>query len=703
MGRKVSVSLVADILGFVRPVDSAKRAVDDLGDKVDKLDRELDKIPPDAAKAAAALKLLGGSLDEASVKFDSISDKQTKLAALDSQISKTRTEVRKLSDEFTKTGDVEVFKKLGDAQGRLSALSKIRKGIASSVEDGAREGFLKGMSSTLSNASFGQVAAGVGAALAVPLIAAVGGALAGAVGFGIAGAGLAGAILGDPQKAAASWKSALGQVKAEFVGATKPYTDELYAAIGGIGPMVKSWHLDKIFKDALPYVQPLIRGVEGFATNIVGGISKLIAKGGPAVDALSDGMVTLGRAAASAFSDIADGADGGAMALHDTINAVATLIEAFGKLTYAAEKSYKFIRENDWALALPTFGTSLLPRLFDFFNGDNKDAAKSQEELRKQAQAAAKAAEQAKGPVANLKERMDLLSGSMLDAATKAGSLAAAIDKVTGAAFKGEEAELHFQAAIDKAAESLDKNGKNLDANTEKGRANRQALLDLAKAGNERAAAIYDTTFAAEGEAAAQDAATRAAHEARDAYVKQAMQMGYTRQEAEKLAWSLIRIPGEKKIEVDINTIPAKDRIAELKASLAGITDKTITIKAKADLPSGISMGYLLHHKHGGIRKAQRGMIVPESSPGTLIAEPGTGGEANIPLKGISQARAMDLTKVVADSYGFSIGRGRQGGVAAVDVRLSSGDALIAALMPHIRTEIRTMYGGNVQAALGSS
>jgi hypothetical protein len=62
-----------------------------------------------------------------------------------------------------------------------------------------------------------------------------------------------------------------------------------------------------------------------------------------------------------------------------------------------------------------------------------------------------------------------------------------------------------------------------------------------------------------------------------------------------------------------------------------------------------------LKFEHGGIRKAASGLIVRPSDPGTLIGEPQTGGEALIPLRGITQSAAMGLMHVAGAGYGLDV------------------------------------------------
>jgi hypothetical protein len=86
-----------------------------------------------------------------------------------------------------------------------------------------------------------------------------------------------------------------------------------------------------------------------------------------------------------------------------------------------------------------------------------------------------KSAMSAVSPVEQVTEAVELLAREIV-------SLRDALTKSTGGIFAQERAYSAYQAAIDNATKSLKENKKTLNIGTEKGRANRQALLDMAEA-----------------------------------------------------------------------------------------------------------------------------------------------------------------------------------------------------------------------------
>src|SRR5262249_3851217 len=101
-------------------------------------------------------------------------------------------------------------------------------------------------------------------------------------------------------------------------------------------------------------------------------------KGGPAVAALSQGMTRLGQAAESALGSIASGAEGGAYALHDTVNAVALVVEGFGKIVQGAENAYQFVRDHPIGAAIASGGLTIPVSIWTAFDHQTSQLATTQ-------------------------------------------------------------------------------------------------------------------------------------------------------------------------------------------------------------------------------------------------------------------------------------------------------------------------------------
>ena len=144
--------------------------------------------------------------------------------------------------------------------------------------------------------------------------------------------------------------------------------------------------------------------------------------------------------------------------------------------------------------------------------------------------------------------------------------------KAAGIVMTVMEAESAFQAAIDGVTESVKTNGQTLDLNTEAGRANQAALLDVAKAGWDNVEAQI-----------AQDGSGKTAREtmlrSRDAFIVSAQAAGMSADEANRLADELGLIPSNVNTLIQAN---ASQAIAAAEAALRAVnaipTYKHLTI-----------------------------------------------------------------------------------------------------------------------------
>jgi hypothetical protein len=113
-------------------------------------------------------------------------------------------------------------------------------------------------------------------------------------------------------------------------------------------------------------------------------------------------------------------------------------------------------------------------------------------------------------------------------------------------------------------------------------------------------------------------------------------------------------IPKQVDTNIAINGLTsAIEGLTRLIREINGIKDKTVNVTVYYR-SKGQSLNAPL--ARGGIRRAAVGMVIPPSDPGTtLVGEPQTGGEVLTPLRGITQARAMQLSQVAGNSYGFDV------------------------------------------------
>lgn len=683
MARKVSVGLEADVAGFVGPVDAAAHATEKLDDHVSELDRSLNKIPADALKAGAALKLLKGDVKDVGTNFEAIGDKSTAMTILDQRIKNTRSEVRKLTDEFVKTGDVDIFHKLGQAQSNLGSLTKIRKDLSNAVDGGLKDGVDKGgpqSAKTFSSLLQGGVidafmalpgplkaaVLAIAATLAVPVGAIIGGAILAGVGVGAAGLAGFAAVLADSEgriKAAA--KDLLSTVTQQVASGGAAAIGPLLAGIRQLKLGLEDVHLDRIIASAAKFIEPLAAGASRFATYLGQGVQDLIDKAGPSVKVLAEELPAIGRAVKSFFDSIASGGEGGARALQDFLHWVEAVIITTGQIIGYLEKAYGAIRsfgdgfENFLAKARdanPILNGLLAPTaaLLDFWDTGKETAQGYAHRLGEVSRESARLAEQSKKTAEDIK--------SISDAFTSVGQSVegALTSKILDNMFALDHATLHFQESLNSVTQSAKENGRALSGNSEKALKNKEALLSAAEAN----ASLYAQNLLS-GDSAAVAAGKYANGAAQ--LRKQAIAAGFNAKEVDGLIGKYGKVPERvQTILATIGLTDALNKLGQILIDFRNLNNKDFKTKYTVTY----TVNHVTHYDStgqpgnsrqagfalGGIRHAASGMIVAPSNPGTLIGEPQTGGELNLPLQGITQARAMNLMRTAGAGYGLEVG-----------------------------------------------
>jgi hypothetical protein len=135
------------------------------------------------------------------------------------------------------------------------------------------------------------------------------------------------------------------------------------------------------------------------------------------------------------------------------------------------------------------------------------------------------------------------------------------------------DSETKFEAAIDAVTESLRQNGATLDVSTEKGRANRDALSQLAASTEDAAAKARENGASWQTVAGIYD-------KGRTSLVNNIMAMGQSRAEAEKLAATLMTMPSPT-MRLDMRTEDATRSLDSVIAAMkAAPGKKTVTVEA---------------------------------------------------------------------------------------------------------------------------
>lgn len=177
-----------------------------------------------------------------------------------------------------------------------------------------------------------------------------------------------------------------------------------------------------------------------------------------------------------------------------------------------------------------------------------------------------------------------------------------ALHQASNAALELSGSQIGVQAAIDDAAKAAKENGKTLDINTEKGRANRSALNDLATAANKQTDAMLKS-------GSSNLEAAKTAESSRAQFVKVAGQMGLNKKQAEALAKSLIDIPNvEREAKLNADKTDLDQKLAAARKQLA---DPKLTATKKAKLQAKIAQLLEAKKKAQAAIDALHGTTVP--------------------------------------------------------------------------------------------
>lgn len=159
-------------------------------------------------------------------------------------------------------------------------------------------------------------------------------------------------------------------------------------------------------------------------------------------------------------------------------------------------------------------------------------------------------------------------------------ALIVSLNRLSGLNLSLSDAQIQYQAALDAGTASLKENGRTLDLNTAKGRANQQSLNDIARAANEQRDAMIRA-----GSSQAQAAST--AQAARANFIRLAQQMGLSADQATALAQKMIAIPNVSRRA--ILTANIKDLETKLATARAQLNDKNLTKARRAQIEANIA------------------------------------------------------------------------------------------------------------------
>lgn len=465
---------------------------------------------------------------------------------LDQQIARTKDQVRQLAQEFDATGNKDVFGALSGARRNLKSLEKIKTDLSTAIETGAKDGVDSGIAifSKLPT-RFGEalgnlppvVQAGIAAAVAVvaPTIgAALGGAVLAGLGAAGIGAGIA-AQIHDPHVEVAigdlgdTAKRVLTEASAEFVPHIAAGIRILEDGLTAVEPV-----LEKGFDRLAPTVDRLASGLSGLIQHAGPGLEKGLEGAAIVLNQIADDLPGLGDTIGQFFQILGREGPAGASALHEVLTAVEAL-------TIGAAYGIEVLSKLYQGLKLATdIGSGRFDHLVTDLVGTGTAADKTDTSVDGLSKTFSGLGEQTDAAGNNLDALQTELTKTTVTADQLAGQMS---DKIFNAFMSVDQAVLSVAESHTRLSDALDKNGRALDINKEKGQANREAILAAVSANIQQ----YDATIAAGGGAAT---AAIAYDQNTQALQRQLEKAGFTSQQIDGLIGKYRSVPDTVNTEI---------------------------------------------------------------------------------------------------------------------------------------------------------
>lgn len=539
---------------------------------------------------------------------------EKKLTA-DGQFGRTIGEsVRKQTSDGVSSGLEEGFDR-GAKRGARKALTTGQKFFAA-LGDFADDG----LSALPSQVKAALVVGVVGASVIIaPLIAGtISAAITAGVGVAAVGAGIALAsqfrVVQDQFRAVG--RTILDDLRESATVFIDPLVDageQIVDAFEELGPVI-----DATFGQAALAVEPLTRALTGFVQQLLPGIQSAVQKARPLIEALATALPKLGRDFATAFDILADGSPQAVVALRDLLNIIGTLIIGTAAFIRILSDLYYWMRV-----------------IGELQQGDLAEALTLMAERENNARLAS-------GQLADGLKPLDTALGKTA-AEAKAAQLA--IAGLISEQFRGINATIDYEAAIDNLAKSIKEGNKDFREQTENGRINLQYVQQAITG----AAQIRDAEIAKAIESGRSTDTIEANYRRQIDALEKAIGKNREQGTALRDMFEIAR-SGPKKVEIEVTTpgLAAatqrwKDFNAAVRAGIRSMIEGARSVGVGAGLQTAV-------------QKYANGGIVSQPTFG-LVGEAGYK-EAVIPDPAVMPERAMELstkfglTSMIADALG---------------------------------------------------
>ncbi|MFE1358861.1 phage tail tape measure protein [Streptomyces harbinensis] len=178
----------------------------------------------------------------------------------------------------------------------------------------------------------------------------------------------------------------------------------------------------------------------------------------------------------------------------------------------------------------------------------------------------------------DLGDEVSITKQQLEDQRSAAEALSDALNLLNGAAISAAEAEIAFRGSIDDLTTTIDENGRSLDITTEKGRENKSAILDLAKAAQTHAERVAEQT-------GSQEEGNRVLNENIALLRETLREAGYTESEIRELTDAYAQLPDD--VLTEVGAPGATHTIEQMETLYGRIEDlpdgHTITVSAPTE------------------------------------------------------------------------------------------------------------------------
>jgi len=710
-----------DASNLLKSIAEVDAAYEGLGKQSHKTSEGIGKDEKESGKAVSDFQRLLG---------DKLKEGETGLEALQRELTDTRTKVTGLRDDLRRTGNIEIFGDLKQAEADLKHLEGFMNDMKPKIDQKAHslgvsagDEFIRGLPFGIGagamalGKAFVKLFGGVGPQVVQEAeklgvkagqalgdgVASAGDALAqdvpalftpeGAVGAAIVvviGTMLAPAIAGAVAAAVTSAvglgvlglgayltkndagiKAAAGRLKDDVLGV---FTSGASVLLTPVEEALQK--LDGFFKSGASHITALFSAVAPAVAPVESMFESMVSSIGPA-------LVNVARTFTEVFSDPSFQSDVKGLGQN-----IAAFFDTIARNKDAVEISLKVIMGllsevlGILNVLINTAGKLTAPlRWADgLINGGNQTKAVWHDATDSLSSFVA-VTEKAAPSVEQLTQK---LNAQVVTADTLAGQMT---DKLVNSVLNSQMAELHFQEALTKVTKTLHANHDALKITTAAGQADREAILAVVQANLAQYDSMIQVGVSAKDAAAAYDANTKALE-------TQLRKAGLLPSQINSIIGAYKNVPDKVNTTIALqgltDAINNLDNLLRRLNGLPPLTTVTVHAKVIADkLPDYVHRGTSIAFAQGGVVRAAQGLvsgILPPRSPGTLVlaGERGTGGEVFMPLRGINPARAMSLAQVAGDAYGFdAVPRGRSyayagaGGVSTVVVPVYVGGKYI--------------------------